>query len=83
MEESLKRSSSARAHGFNGVPGEVVEVVHDHSHKKVEHEETAKEDEGDEVGVGEVGATRLFRIQYLHKHSNLMIIMTNKIKSYQ
>ena len=35
-------------------PGEVVEVVHDHSHKEVEHEEAAEEDEGDKVGVGEV-----------------------------
>ena len=35
-------------------PGEVVEIVHDHSHKEVEHEEAAEEDEGDKVGVGEV-----------------------------
>ena len=35
-------------------PGEVVEIVHDHSHKEVEHEEAAEEYEGDKVGVGEV-----------------------------
>ena len=74
MEESLKRSSYARAHGFNGVPGEVVEVVHDHSHKEVEHEEAAEEDEGDEVGVGEVRTATLFRVQHLDLESSLISV---------
>ena len=39
-----------------GVPGEVVEVVHDDGHEQVEHDEGAEEDEGDEVDVGQVGA---------------------------
>ena len=39
-----------------GVPGQVVEVVHDDGHKQVEHQEAAEEDEGDEEGVGEVGS---------------------------
>ena len=37
-----------------GVPGQVVEVVHDDGHEEVEHDEAAEEDEGDEEGVGEV-----------------------------
>ena len=74
MEESLKRSSYARAHGFNGVPGEVVEVVHDNSHKEVEHEEAAEEDEGDEVGVGEVRTATLFRVQHLDLESSLISV---------
>jgi len=38
------------------VPGEVVEVVHDDSHKEVEDEEGADDEEGDEVDESEVGA---------------------------
>ena len=34
-----------------GVPGQVVEVVHDDGHEQVEHDEAAEEDEGDEVDV--------------------------------
>ena len=75
MEESLKRSSYyARAHGFDGVPGEVVEVVHDHSHEEVEHEEAAEEDEGDEVGIGEVRTATLFRVQHLDLESSLISV---------
>ena len=44
------------------VPGEVVKVVHDHSDEEVEHEEAAEEDEGDKIGVSEVGTTALFRV---------------------
>ena len=51
------------------VPGEVVIVVHDHSHKEVEHEEAAEEDEGDKVGIGEVRTATLFRIQDLYLQS--------------
>ena len=39
-----------------GVPGEVVEVVHDDGDEEVEHDEGAEEDEADEVGVGHHGA---------------------------
>ena len=39
-----------------GVSGEVVEVVHDDSHKEVEDEEGADDEEGDEVDESEVGA---------------------------
>ena len=46
-----------------GVSGEVVEVVHDDSHEQVEHKEGAKEDEGDEIGVGHVGAASLQRVK--------------------
>ena len=42
-----------------GVPGEVVEAVHDDGDDDVEHDEGAEEDEGDEVGDGEVVAARL------------------------
>ena len=45
------------------VPGQVVEVVHDDSHEQVEHKEGAKEDEGDEIGVGHVGAASLQRVK--------------------
>ena len=34
-----------------GVPGEVVEVVHDDGDEEVEHDEGAEENEGDEVEV--------------------------------
>ena len=42
-----------------GVPGEVVEAVHDDGDDDVEHDEGAEEDEGDEVGDGQVVAARL------------------------
>ena len=45
-----------------GVPGQVVEVVHDDGHEQVEHDEAAEEDEGDEVDVGDIRATGLVRI---------------------
>ena len=45
-----------------GVPGEVVEVVHDDGHKQVEHDEGAEEDEGHEVDVGDVRAAGLVRV---------------------
>ena len=48
-----------------GVPGQVVEVVHDDGHEQVEHQEAAEEDEGDEEGVGEVGAAGFARVQDL------------------
>ena len=48
-----------------GVPGQVVEVVHDDGHEQVEHQEAAEEDEGDEEGVGEVGAAGFTRVQDL------------------
>ena len=37
-----------------GVPGQVVEVVHNDGHEEVEHDEAAEEDEGDEEGISEV-----------------------------
>ena len=45
------------------VPGEIVKVVHDDSHKQVEHEEAAEEDKGDKEEVGDVAATGLIRVQ--------------------
>ena len=42
-----------------GVPGEVVEAVHDDGDDDVEHDEGAEEDEADEVGDGQVVAARL------------------------
>ena len=48
-----------------GVPGEVVEVVHDDGDEEVEHDEGAEEDEGDEVEVGEGRAARLLRVEQL------------------
>ena len=50
------------------VSGEVVEVVHDDGHEQVEHQEAAEEDEGDEEGVGEVGAAGFTRVQDLLGH---------------
>ena len=44
-------------------PGEVVKVVHDDGNKEVQHDECAKEDEGDKVDVGAIGPASLFRIQ--------------------
>ena len=35
-------------------PGEVVKVVHDDGNEEVQHDESAKEDEGDKVDVGAV-----------------------------
>ena len=48
-----------------GVPGQVVEVVHDDGHEQVEHDEAAEEDEGDEVNVGDIRATGLVRVYQL------------------
>ena len=45
-----------------GVPGQVVEVVHDDGHEQVEHDEATEEDEGDEVNIGDIGATGLVRV---------------------
>ena len=41
---------------------QVVKVVHDNSHKQVQHDERAKEDEADKVEVSEDGPTILFFI---------------------
>ena len=46
-----------------GVPGQVVEVVHDDGHEKVDHDEAAEEDEGDKVEVGGVTATGLVWVE--------------------
>ena len=59
------------------VPGQVIEVVHDDSHEQVEHKEGAKEDEGDEVGVGHVGATSLQRVKEGHHHILLKLYSHN------
>ena len=41
------------------IPGQVVEVVHDDSDKEIENEEGADDEEGDEIGIGEIrSATR-------------------------
>ena len=48
-----------------GVPGEVVEVVHDDGDEEVEHDEGAEEDEGDEVEVGEWGSAGLLWVEHL------------------
>ncbi len=42
-----------------GVPGQVVEVVHNDGHEQIEHEESGEEDEANEVAVGEVHAALL------------------------
>ena len=41
---------------------QVVKIVHDNSHKQVQHDERAKEDEADEVEVSEDGSTVLLLI---------------------
>ena len=46
-----------------GVPGQVIEVVHDNRHKQVDHYEAAEEYEGDEVEIGGVTATCLVRVE--------------------
>ena len=46
-----------------GVPREVVEVVHDDGHKKVQHDEGAEEDEGHKVDVRHVAAAGLIRVE--------------------
>ena len=48
-----------------GVPGEVVEVVHDDGHEEVDHDEAAEEDEADEVEVGGVAAAALLGVEQL------------------
>ena len=45
------------------VPCEVVEVVHDDGHKKVQHDEGAEEDEGHKVDVRDVRAAGLVRVK--------------------
>ncbi len=45
------------------IPGQVVEVVHDHSHEEVEHDERAQEDERHEVHVSHRRAARLAEVQ--------------------
>ena len=47
------------------VPGEIVKVVHDDSHKQVEHEKAAEEDKGDKEEVGDVAAAGLVRLEEL------------------
>ena len=42
------------------IPSEVVKVVHDDSNEEVEDEEGADNEEADEVGIGNVGATTSF-----------------------
>ena len=37
-----------------GIACQVIEVVHDDSHEKIEHEEGTEEDEGDKVKIGDV-----------------------------
>ena len=44
-----------------GVPGQIVEVVHDDGHEEIEHEEGAEHEEGDEVDIGKVGSTTLLQ----------------------
>ena len=41
------------------VSGQVIETVHDDGDHDVQHDEAAQEDEGDEVGVGDVITTLL------------------------
>ena len=42
-----------------GIACQVIEVVHDDSHEKIEHEEGTEEDKGDEIKVGNLRPTRL------------------------
>ena len=49
------------------VSGEIVKIIHDDSNKQVEHKEAAEEDKGDEEHVGQVGSTRLVRVQQLSR----------------
>ena len=44
-------------------PGQIVEVVHDDGHKKVQHDEGAEEDEGHKVDVRDVRAAGLVRVK--------------------
>lgn len=42
-----------------GIACQVIEVVHDDSHEKIEHEEGTEEDKGDEIKVRNLRPTRL------------------------
>ena len=57
------------------VPRQVVKVVHDDSHKEVEHEEGGEEDKGNKVDVGHARAARLGLVaaRRLVKHHRVRI----------
>ena len=42
-----------------GIACQVIEVVHDDSHEKIEHEEGTEEDKGDEIKVRNLGPASL------------------------
>ena len=44
------------------VSGEIIKIIHDDSHKQVEHEKAAEEDKGDKEEVSDVAATHLVRL---------------------
>ena len=44
------------------VSGQVIKTVHDDGDHDVQHDEAAQEDEGDEVGVGDVITAFLVRV---------------------
>ena len=46
-----------------GIACQVIEVVHDDSHEKIEHEEGTEEDKGDEIKVRNLRPTSLVRGQ--------------------
>lgn len=46
------------------VAGQIVEAVHNDGHHNVEHNETAQEDEGNKVKVGDVRAAFLVRVHW-------------------
>ena len=35
-----------------GITGQIIKVVHDNSHEKIEHKEGAEKNKGDKVSVG-------------------------------
>ena len=41
------------------ITSEIVKVIHDDSHKKVENQKTADDEETDEVEIGKITATTL------------------------
>lgn len=45
-----------------GIPGQIVEAVHNDSHHDVEHDKAAQKDERNKVKVGDVGAAFLVGI---------------------
>ena len=61
-----------------GIACQVIEVVHDDSHEKIEHEEGTEEDKGDEIKVRNLRPTRLVGGQAFSCNMIIIIFCTTR-----